>query len=405
MFDIDPYTISVIIFFCFLAVLIYRDRKNIEFHYIVLIKKTKKGRRFIRRAAKLSPIFWKVFSSIGIIFCIYMMVTGFYSLILSVQLVIEKVIRIPAIQFVLPIPTPKVTTGLGFIGIPFWFWIVVVAVVMFPHEFSHGIIMVAEKVKIKSVGVILLTIFTSAFVEPNEMDFKKSKLVSKLRILTAGSLANFLVSFVLLYLTQLFIWPFFISNGLMISAVNATSPAGRIGLERGMIIQEINDKKMDISFLDYYQTYGGLLFLTSNMTVDDAMSLSAGMKLSSVLYKFEPGDNITLKVDDRSYVLTLTNHPRNASRPYMGVNVSLKAVKDSHTAFNVVFPLLTLCILLSYGVGLFNILPIYPFDGGLILESLTEDLDKKLSKMVVYGATMVCLSLIVFSFAGPLLIP
>lgn len=400
---IDIYAASVIAFFVALGIAIWRDRKNIEFKYVLLIRRSKRGKKFIEKVAKSYRKFWKIFATMGVLICFYMMFTGFSSMVLTLQLMIKKIITIPAAHFLLPILTPQPVTGPAYIGIPFWFWIIVVAVVMFPHELSHGIIMRTEKIRIKSVGLLLLLIFPGAFVDPDEKEFKKSKLISKLRVVSAGSLANFVVSFLLLVITQFFVWSLFVEPGILITDVNSTSPAGAIGLEGGMVLQEINDKKMDINYFSFYTVYGGLLFYGANATIEDVKAVSTGLLIRSELRRYNPGESITLQADGRSYELTLGQNPTNSSLPYIGISTTLSTKADA-TAFTILFPLLTLCILLSYGIGLFNILPIYPLDGGLIVQSLAERIMPKYSQKIVMGMTSITLILMALSFIGPLLI-
>ncbi len=169
---------SVVAFFAILAVLIYRDRKKIEFHnYVLAMRKTKRGRHFIYRVADASPRFWKALSTVAVIAAFGLMAYGIYIILLSTQLIFAEIITVPALQLILPVPQAQPVSGFGFIGVPFWFWILIVPFVLFPHEFAHGIIARVNKVRIKSVGLIQLLIFSGAFVEPDENQIKKSDSV------------------------------------------------------------------------------------------------------------------------------------------------------------------------------------------------------------------------------------
>jgi len=400
----DIYLISVLAFFAILAVIIWRDRKNIEVKYVLLLRRTKKGGKFIDGIVKISPRFWKVLGTIGVLVCIYVMVTSLYSIALTLDLMFKKIITVPTIQFLLPTPSSQIVKGTAFIGIPFWFWIIVVATVMFPHELMHGIMMRTEKIRIKSVGLLMLLIFPGAFVDPYEKEFKKTKFMSKLRIVAGGSFANFLTAFFLLYLTVLVIWPTFVGPGVVITSVNSTAPAGKIGLKEGMVIQKIGNKTMDATYFDFFGTYGGLMFFSSNTTVEDIKAVSSSMLLRSELKTHKPGDNVTLVVDGSKYDITLGTNPAEPELPYIGVNTILNAKDHSQSAFTVLFPLLSLCVLLTYGIGMFNILPIYPLDGGLIVEAITEKISPRYSRRIVELITFITLMLIFFSFAGPFII-
>jgi membrane-associated protease RseP (regulator of RpoE activity) len=228
----DLYFISVLLFFFVLGLLIYKDRKNVEFKYILFLRRTKKFKKFIDKIAKKSPLFWKILGTIAIVVCFYYMIQGVY-IILLYQ---------PSLQIVVPTPTSKGAVGPGYILIPFWFWIVVVGSILVPHELLHGIIARAEKVRLKSVGLLLLAIFPGAFVEPDEKQIKKASLLTKLRIFSAGSFANFIVSFAIFYLTSYLIWPLCASQGIILLNVTPSSPAEVAGLRGGMLITEVNGK-------------------------------------------------------------------------------------------------------------------------------------------------------------------
>ena len=130
---IDLYLLSVIVFFAILAILIYRDRKNIDFKYILVMRRTKRFRNIIDKIAQKSPFFWKVIGTIAVIVCLGFMIFGFYMMVQVAYLVFTGVITQPALQIALPIPFQQVTVGPGFIGIPFWFWIIAVSIILIPH--------------------------------------------------------------------------------------------------------------------------------------------------------------------------------------------------------------------------------------------------------------------------------
>lgn len=77
--------------------------------------------------------------------------------------------------------------------VPFWFWIISIFVIITPHELSHGFLMAAEKIKIKSLGFVWLLVFPGAFVEPDEKQFQKAKPVKRMKIASVGSIANIIL--------------------------------------------------------------------------------------------------------------------------------------------------------------------------------------------------------------------
>jgi membrane-associated protease RseP (regulator of RpoE activity) len=397
---LNIYFWSVVVFFAILAVLIYRDRKKIEFHnYVLAMRKTKRGRHFIYRVADASPGFWKALSTIAVLVAFFLMAYGLYMILLSTQLILAEIITVPAIQLILPVPQAQPISGFGFIGVPFWFWILIVPFVLFPHEFAHGIIARVNKVRIKSVGLIQLLIFSGAFVEPDENQIKKSNLMSKLRIFSVGSIANITIALVFIILTKYLLWPSFVPTGVVITEVMEGSGAEAAGLRPSMVLQEMDGYEINVEYDIFSATYGYLLFKGYNMTSENIWAFSTRLEVGSVISEFEPGQTINVRADDVVYDLTLSGRPENSSLPYMGIMASADSNNDF--MFEFMFPLIWWLSTLSYFIAIFNLLPIYPLDGGLMVEAVAEKVSRRHAKRIVKAITIAVLLILIFNFLGP----
>jgi membrane-associated protease RseP (regulator of RpoE activity) len=383
---IDAYSLSILIFFLILGIGIYLDRKNIEIKYILIIRRIRKGVKLFDKIAKYK-IFWKVFGTFGIIIAIYLMSIGLLNLIEFSKKIILGEITGPTGGLVLPSPTKSTIFGPGFIGIPFWIWIIIVPIIMIPHEIFHGIMARVEKVKIKSFGLLFFIIFPGAFVEPDDNQIKKIKLLSKLRIFVAGSFANFLVSLLLftpilnIGIIPNFVWPNFVPGSVFIVDVNKTGAAFEAGIPVNSTITHINGERIEISYTDFLQkTY--LLKYFKNIKAGEKLILTINGKNYSVIPK-----NITIN---------------NYTRPYIGVTIK-PVVKNIDEAFffSFLIPLLTWMWMLSFAVAVVNILPIYPLDGGLVLDSIVEKFARKYKKEIVSLVTAFTITLLVFTILGP----
>jgi membrane-associated protease RseP (regulator of RpoE activity) len=393
---IDLYTLSVIVFFAFLGVLIYRDRKNIDFKYILFMRRTKRFTNLIDRIARISPFFWKTVGSLAVFVCFIAMVYGTYILIQTAYLVYTGVITQPGLQIALPIPSSQMSVGPGFIGIPFWIWIITVSIILIPHEAFHGIIARAQKIRLKSVGLLLLAIFPGAFVEPDEKQVKRSKLITKMRIFAAGTFINLSIGILVIILAQFFIWSPNI-NGIVVTNVNQTSPAGYAGIQPGTIIESIGNQKTTMGFSDY-----SLLVLTiSNSTSEGISNVLSSLIVFKSLSRYKPGDFVTLKTSSGNYNLSLGEHPQIKGFPYIGISSMVNARYP--TMFLFIFPLLGMIASLSIFVGIFNILPLYPLDGGLMVEALAEKYAKKRSKKIVKAISYLIIIILIYGVIGPYL--
>ena len=394
---------SVILFVAVLAALIYRDRKNIEFQsHVLAMRRTEHGRNFIYSVADAHPGFWKSLSTLAAIAAFGYMAYGIYLILLSSHLVISEVITKPAIQFMLPIPQSQPISGIGFIGVPFWFWILIVPFVLFPHEFAHGVASRATGVKIKTVGLIQFLIWSGAFVEPDDRQLKRTKLINKLRIFSVGSIANIAIALVIIFLTQQFLWPAFVPEGILITEIVEGSGAEAAGLEAGMVLQQIGDTEVNVKYDIFAASYGYLLFGGHNLTDENLKGFSSGVELAIILSELEPNQTIKVQADKSAYSLTLSGRPENSTLPYMGIVAS--TISENDFMFGFMFPLIWWLTTLSQFVAIFNLLPIYPLDGGLMLEAVVEKFSGRHAKRIVRAVTIIVLAILVFNFVGPAII-
>ena len=94
----------------------------------------------------------------------------------------------------------------------------------------------------------------------------------------------------------------------------------------------------------------------------------------------------------------MASHPDKAGG-FLGVaGVSQSIILNMNTNLYATFSVLLLWIFLfSFGIGLVNLLPIKPLDGGLILEELVGG-RKRLVKVI----SVAMLALLIFNLVGPL---
>jgi membrane-associated protease RseP (regulator of RpoE activity) len=363
------------------------------------MRRTKRFGDMIDWVAQLSPRFWRIVGTFGIVICIYLMFYGVNLLFNLSNYVLSGYIEEPAFQLILPIPSVQSATGPGFIGIPFWFWIITVAFILVPHEFFHGIMARADKVKLKSVGLILFAIFPGAFVEPDEKQLARKKLLTRLRVFAAGSFTNIMIAILIVNATQVFLWEPAVAPGVMIGEIIDGTAAEAAGLKPGMIIEEIDGSLLRIGYADY--SY--IMINTADSMNENITIVSASHLLGSRLLAYEPGDEITLTAEGREYNIVLGQNPEYEELPYLGVRYPDLNVESKEMFFSA-FPLLAFIWLLSMAVAIVNILPMYPLDGGLMLKAVTDEYLKKNSDAIVKGVAYFILFLLLFNFFGPVLL-
>ena len=348
------YAIAFIIIWV-LAIL-FRKRLKIDITGPLLMRRTQRLRDFIDSVANRSPRIWRWTMNIGLPVAFFFMALILYLLLDTLPTTFSN----PQVSLILP--------GVDIPGsplfIPLEYGIIALMTVLVVHEFGHGIISRVEGVKIKSIGVLLLAVLPGAFVEPDEDDIEKSKRISKLRIFAAGSIFNLSLAAIALLLTfvisSLVIAPAFHTDGVGISSVVPSSPADGI-LTQGMVIQSING--VQVADLNNYV---------------------------KVLNNTKVGENVTFQTNQGTYTIKAGVNPNNSTRGYIGIRSQAHLVVDNNVAktFGYQIPwffyslndLFYWIFLLNFAVGTFNLLPMKPLDGGLLLEEL---LGYKLSENTV----------------------
>ncbi len=378
---IDFYLLSVIVFFIIIFALIYKNRKTIEIKgYILFMKRTKRFGNIIDKIAKKSPRLWKILGTVGVIVCILFMIYGTFWLFDIAHKVSIGLITTPQLALVLPSPTATGYVGPGLILIPFWFWIIIIAAILIPHELAHGIIARAEKVKLKSVGLLLLAIFPGAFVEPDEKQLEKKKLLPQLRIFAAGSAANFLVAGIVLLLLVSVVWPGMTSPGLEIANITENGPAYNVGMRQGMIINEINNIEVSSHYMEYFLVSDYLLYEDLDVKPNQTVEFSANGEL---------------------YYIDLSTVNKT-----QGIGIQIEpAFEADFSPDSPLLLLLTMLWSLSLAVGLVNILPLYPLDGGQMVNSILQRLfNKRKARRIITALSYAVLIIIIFDFVGPFLV-
>ncbi len=200
--------------------------------------------------------FWRLAITAGIPVVIFGMVSFLLMLILlsitmmrappepSVYTAPRNVLLIPGINQFIPLV---------------WGWLALF-ITMVVHEYSHGILCRVEGVRVKSMGLALLFLPVAAFVEPDEKELfgtEDKKAVAsrsgRVRILSAGVIANFVVAVIAM---ALFFGPVIgaISPHDRVTVVDVVpnSTGDLAGFQTQMILLEMAGKKVD-SLDDLYE--------------------------------------------------------------------------------------------------------------------------------------------------------
>lgn len=321
---------------------VHLEKYGLEVTPIYLLYKTERFNGFLSRIAEKNQRLWKAIANIGIALAIAEMALAIYFLANNLQNFLYA-----------PREAGPVVPILPGITISFqWFPYVLIAIglAITIHEAAHGILAFSENIPVKSSGLILAPITFGGFVEPDEEVFNKSPLIPKLRVLAVGSLTNMAVGLLtLLLLLGLFV-PF---SGVLVTAVPENSPAYAAGVRPWEVILSINGH-----------------------------SIRGVEELRLFMVAIRPGATLSVETSRGVRSITTAASPVNRTQAILGVQglftYSLMRVGEVNPwlSHNLYMTLYWVSLLMT-NVAVFNMLPLFPFDGEAYVYQLLKARVKK----------------------------
>lgn len=371
----------VLLFYIVVAIIIYIYRKKFQVEGgFILLYRTDFGINFINKFADKHKEFLKIvgYTAIGI---------GFIGMIAICGLLIKglyDLIFVPAALPTLSLVIPGVQIPGSPIFVPFWYGIISLFIVIVVHEFGHGIIARSHGLKIKNTGFGFFGPLPLAFVEPDEKQVVKKDSIVQQSIFAAGPFFNVILVAVVLVFTLLVLNPLTTAmvtpQGFSFNTIQSDFPGEQYGLEKNLVYTSVN----------------GLEINDSTQFVNS---------LSCV----KPGDSVTISNTNKSVTLITVTNPKDATKGYLGVT----GIKTNYVLKNqvwwfkgmyyIVFVLATLLewvATLSLGIGLANLLPLGPVDGGRMLHKAAIDINGKAKGVKIWATvsiiTLVTMILLIF---------
>ncbi|WP_297417797.1 site-2 protease family protein [Thermococcus sp.] len=330
---------AIIIAFWAVIYALFKDRSNEEeglsVDFFIAMWRTKRLLGFIDRLARKNGKFWKVYADIGIALGFMGMAYVFYALFKTAMATLQTHGKQAGVQLVIP--------GLT---IPLWYGLVGLAVVMVVHELSHGVTARADGLPLKSVGLVLLAVIPGAFVEPDEEALSKASLRTRLRVYGAGSLANIATALITLLIINFAVSPLLQPSGVLVSGVLENGPSHGI-LQKGDVITAMDG--MHVKTLDQFIEF---------------------------MNKTKPGQVVILTVLRDGKMININvklgKHPDKPGEGFLGIYPAQNVVSKIGMEW-LILPLffsLYWIYVLNIGIGLMNLFPLVPLDGGRMLDDV-----------------------------------
>ncbi len=359
------FLIGLVVFWAVLYVLariFHLNKHGLDVQPAYFMYRSKALNSSIDKLAKKQPTLWKTLSNIGIAFSIGLMAFALYFLINNLL----RFSQVGDIGYIAPV-IPGLTLSMTWLP----FFLVAVVVIVLPHELAHGIMARVENIPVLSTGIVALLVFFGAFVEPDEKEFEKASLTARLRMLSAGSSTNLVTAILaLILLTGLFAAP----AGLLIQETVPDGPLEKAGLGRWDVIQAINGTPVAT-----YADFSGYM-----------IGVRAGQNLSLTVLRSNRVDTV---------LITTASAPENESRAIVGLNTGLGASYqpnrlglDQYTGVNLYWMIFWIYVF-AFSLAVFNMLPLYPFDGERVLYYPLERFVKKRKRELRIGLSVFTLSL------------
>jgi membrane-associated protease RseP (regulator of RpoE activity) len=273
--------IVILLFFVYWLLVISLDRRgilskyNISAYGPILMLRTTKGQSFLDRLA-VHKRFWRTFANIGIPAMLIGMLVMFL-LILFIDYSLIKSFQTQTVPQPGKFNEPRNIFLLPGINeyVPLEWGIIALIITLIVHEFSHAVLCKVEGIKVKSMGILLALIPIGGFAEPDEEQLlgKKEKKgdtekeeaaepkklatrSERVRILTAGVMANFVTSLIAFILFFSMLGSLSPLGDVMVTNVVPGYPAELAGVKPNMILTGINDIQVNTAhdFLFYAKT-------------------------------------------------------------------------------------------------------------------------------------------------------
>ncbi len=384
------------------------EEKGAEIGPGMMLWRTNWGIELLDKIAGISKRSWLVFGIAGAFIGVFLMIKIFLFLFKSTFSIISSLTAegvsgaASSAGGVAPI-IPGITT-------PLVSGLIAIGVLVIVHELSHGVVARRANMEVESTGFGILAFLPLAFVEPDEEELESASFSDKLQVFAAGSFSNIIVATLCFILILLLVNPL---SGLFVYEVVENTPAEGT-LRPGMKLTGIGYGYGSIENIQDYSDFDGFLENTRpgesiviNTAEEGSFNLTLGHREDENIgyigifpvWSDSRGEELS-RFTSSLFSLWEPPSPSNLFRGIMlPNNYSLEFYVPGF-----VLTALAWIFVFNLGVGMFNLLPLLPLDGGKILSTLLERVSSKsVSKYLTWTISGISLFLILLNLVPFLL--
>ncbi len=206
---------------------------------IVLMVRTQKGKGIIEWVSKPRR-FWNLVADAGLVVTLLGMVgmTALFLWSATLALRPDSGLQPLGVSEILVIPGVNPF-------VPLWYGLVALIVTLVVHEGGHGVLARANDMRLKSLGLLVAVVPVGAFVEPDEDDLKAASRRKRLRVFAAGPAVNLGVAALCLLAFSGLVGAASFTPGVPLAGVVAGAPAAKAGLVGGDLLVGVDNRTLD----------------------------------------------------------------------------------------------------------------------------------------------------------------
>jgi membrane-associated protease RseP (regulator of RpoE activity) len=203
-----------------------------------LMVRTQRGKRTLDFLARPRR-FWNLVGDLGTVLSLVGMVamTALFFVTLWISLTPDSGVQPLGANEILVIPGVNPF-------VPLWYGLIALALTLVVHEGGHGVLARANGLRVKSLGLLVAVVPIGAFVEPDEDDLKAAPRRRRLRVFAAGPAVNLGTAALALTAFALLMGSAAPTPGVHVALTVQDAPADRAGIEPGDTLTTLNGQAM-----------------------------------------------------------------------------------------------------------------------------------------------------------------